>query len=196
MVMADSIYAVDLILVAILPSPRDLEIAKVLGWYRIPLRCSPKIIDVDYLAFYQTSSFGDDHKWKIEHYAKVRGHELVRRRDLLQDQKNHPRAEEEYYKLILGPVKDLEKPILAGKWKRLTFLFTTGEKILHAESIKDLVVRDDERTIIWNSLRERAMKNEIYRTKDFPEFSLDPSILGFLGDLRLINENRSMIKDY
>ncbi len=40
-----------LMLVAVMPSPRDLEIARVLGWYRIPLRFAPKIIQVDYLAF-------------------------------------------------------------------------------------------------------------------------------------------------
>lgn len=194
--MADIITAEDLILVAIIPTPRDLEIAKVLGWYRIPLRFAPKIIDVDFLVFYQTSSFGESHKWKIEHYAEVRGHELVKRRDLFQDLQNHPRADEEYYKLILGPVKDLEKPILAGKWKRLTFLFTTGERLSLAGSINDLVVRDEERSIIWNTLRERAMKNEIYRTRDFPEFSPDPALLKYLGDLRLIKETRSMIKDY
>ncbi|NJN44676.1 MAG: hypothetical protein HC806_08140 [Anaerolineae bacterium] len=48
-----------LLLVAIIPSPRDLEIARVLGWYRIPLRRAPKVVAVDYLAFYQpTGGFG------------------------------------------------------------------------------------------------------------------------------------------
>ena len=41
----------DLILVAIIPSVRDMEIARLLGWYRIPLRTAPKVIAVDYLAF-------------------------------------------------------------------------------------------------------------------------------------------------
>ena len=46
-----------LILVAVLPTPRDLEIARVLGWYRIPFRTAPKVVAVDYLAFYQPGSF-------------------------------------------------------------------------------------------------------------------------------------------
>ena len=46
-----------LVLVAFIPTPRDLEIARVLGWYRIPLRSAPKVIAVDYLAFYQPASF-------------------------------------------------------------------------------------------------------------------------------------------
>ena len=43
----------DLILVCLLPTPRDLEIARLLGWYRIPLRSAPKVVALDYLAFYQ-----------------------------------------------------------------------------------------------------------------------------------------------
>jgi hypothetical protein len=37
----------DLILVCLLPTPRDLEIARLLGWYRIPLRTAPKVVAVD-----------------------------------------------------------------------------------------------------------------------------------------------------
>lgn len=61
-----------LILVAFMPSPRDLEVARVLGWYRIPLRTAPKVVAVDYLAFYQPASFGA-RKWLIERVAPVRG---------------------------------------------------------------------------------------------------------------------------
>ena len=72
-----------LILVAVLPNIRDFEIARMLGWYRIPLRMAPKIVDVDYIAFYQTGSFDDPHRWVIEHFAEVRGHELTTRAELL-----------------------------------------------------------------------------------------------------------------
>lgn len=51
-----------LIFVSYIPTPRDLELARVLGWYRIPLRTAPKVISVDYVAFYQPASFGKDHK--------------------------------------------------------------------------------------------------------------------------------------
>ncbi len=49
----------DLILVCVLPGPRDLEIARLLGWYRIPLRTAPKVVAVDALAFYQPGAFGE-----------------------------------------------------------------------------------------------------------------------------------------
>jgi hypothetical protein len=118
-----------LILVAILNNPRDLEIARLLGWYRIPLRSSPKVVAVDYLAFYQTGAFSEE-KWRIQYIAPVRGHELVTRAELLRDEPDHPRAHQEYYKIQLGSLITLSRPILAEKWRRITFFYTTGEYLL------------------------------------------------------------------
>jgi len=69
-----------------------MEIARVLGWYRIPLRFAPKVVAVDYLAFYQTGAFGENHRWRIEAIAPVRGHELTTRRELIRSESDHPRA--------------------------------------------------------------------------------------------------------
>ena len=118
-----------LVLVAIVPDKRDLDIARLLGWYRIPLRTAPKIISVDYLAFYQTSAFDENERWQITYYAPVIGHELTTRGELLVDEKDHPRAHEEYFKLVLGPIQKLTKPIPAHNWKRITFFYTTGEHL-------------------------------------------------------------------
>jgi hypothetical protein len=52
------ILADDLILVAVLRRPRDLDIARVLGWYRILVGTAPRMLRVDWLAFYQTAAFG------------------------------------------------------------------------------------------------------------------------------------------
>src|SRR3990172_9959456 len=112
----------DLVLVAFLPSPRDLEIARLLGWYRIPLRTAPKVVAVDYLAFYQPASFGDQ-GGRIEFVSVLLGHELTTRAELLREEADHPRAAEEYYKLQVGALEKLEHPILADQWKRLTFLY-------------------------------------------------------------------------
>lgn len=172
-----------LILVALVPKPRDLEIARLLGWYRVPLRSAPKVINVDYLAFYQAAAFGEEHRWRIEMLAEVRGHELTTRAELLRDEPNHPHAREEYYKVQLGPLETLDRPILAGKWRRITFLYTTGELLGKAKTINDLVVRSDEREILWRSLRERALSGGQYQPVDLPEIDLDPLLLMMLGDL-------------
>jgi hypothetical protein len=164
-----------LILVCLLPTPRDLEIARLLGWYRIPLRTSPKVVAVDYLAFYQPSTFGD-RGGQIEYVAPVTGHELTTRGELLKDEADHPRAREEYYKIQLGSLERLPHPIPAEKWRRLTFLYTTGEYLLKAKSLNDLVVEGDERGLLWRSLRERAENEQLYKT-DLPAADIPPEVL-------------------
>lgn len=177
-----------LILVGLMPRPRDLEIARLLGWYRIPLRSAPKVINVDYLAFYQASAFGEEHRWRIEMFAQVRGHELTTRAELLRDEPDHPRAREEYYKIQVGPLEALPRPISAGRWRRITFLYTTGELLQKARTINDLVVRSEEREILWRSLRERALNAGTYQAAELPEIDLDPALLAFLGDWNKLAE--------
>lgn len=172
-----------LVLVAFLPSQRDFEIARLLGWYRIPLRRAPKVVEVDYLAFYQGSEFGSEHRWQVECCAEVRGHELTTRGELLRDEPDHPRAAEEYYKIQLGPLLALPRPIDAGNWKRLTFLYTTGAHLLRAANLRGLVVRDEDRQILWRSLRERALCGGGYAASDLPETPIDPAILALLQGL-------------
>jgi hypothetical protein len=171
-----------LVLVCLLPSPRDLEIARLLGWYRVPLRSAPKVVAVDYLAFYQPSSFGA-RGGKIEFIAEVRGHELTTRGELLKDEADHPRAREEYYKIQIGGLEKMREPVLSGKWKRLTFLYTTGEYLLGAKTIHDLVVDGDERELLWHSLRERAENEQLYKT-DLPEADIPQDVLLALLGLR------------
>ena len=146
-----------LILVGVLPEQRDLEIARLLGWYRIPLKSAPKVIDVDYLAFYQTGVFGEDHRWRIENICPVRGHELVTRAELFHEEMNHKRANEEYFKISLGPMRQIDKPIEAENWKRVTFLYTLGELFTRARTINELVVHSERRQVLWQSLRERLL---------------------------------------
>jgi hypothetical protein len=177
-----------LILVAIMPARRDLEIARLLGWYRVPLKSAPKVIDVDYLAFYQTAAFGEGHRWCIEAVAEVRGHELTTRREMFRDEPDHPRAAEEYFKVQLGPVQYLPQPVQAGRWRRVTFLYTTGALLHSAATINDLVVRSEERQILWRSLRERAMRGGQYQAGELPEIALDRALLAMLGDLSTIME--------
>ena len=124
------------VLVCLINTPRDLEIARWDHWYRIPVKHAPS----DYLAFYLTEKFGDE-KWAIHEYAQVRGHELVRRLDLFPDEPNHPRAHELYYKMQLGPLQRLPRPIPSLKWRRITFIQTTGDRLVNALEIGELTSR-------------------------------------------------------
>lgn len=144
-----------LILVAVMPNPRDLDIARLLGWYRIPLKSAPKILHPDAIAFYQTSAFAKDHRSRIEYYAEVAGVELTTRAELFRDEPEHPRAREEYYKIQLRGLDRLPAPVLADEWKRFTFFYTTGGRLMSAETIRDLAMNARERGDVWRILRER-----------------------------------------
>ena len=171
----------DLILVAVINNTRDFEIARMLGWYRIPIRSAPKVIAVDYLAFYQTSAFGQD-KWCIQWVAAVKGHELASRRELLRDEPDHPHADHEYYKIQLGALEKLPRAIPAGKWRRITFLYTTGDYLMNSETVSDLVVRSEERSTLWQALRERASQSTEYGdgSEQLPGSDLDPALLAMV----------------
>jgi hypothetical protein len=145
----------DLVLIAIINNPRDLEIARILGWYRIPVKSAPKTLWVEWLAFYQTAAFGEQ-KWSIKYVARVKGFELVRRYELLQQEHNHPRARDPYFKVELGPLKSLTRTIPSRSWKRFTFLYTTGQRLLKATDMTDLTVPPSEaRDRLWRLLEER-----------------------------------------
>jgi len=168
------LHPTSLILVAVMNDRRDLEIARLLGWYRIPLRSAPKVVAVDYLAFYQTAEFGEE-KWRIQYIAQVKGHELTTRAELLQDEFDHPHASHEYYKIQLGPLIQLPRPILAENWRRITFLYTTGEHLIKAETVNDLIIPEEERQIIWQALRERATQAQDYQVSE--QMEIDPGLL-------------------
>ena len=95
---------------------------------------------------------------------------MTTRIELLQDQGDHPRAEEDYYKIQLGSIQKLNQPISAGDWKRFTFLYTTGEYFQEAKILTDLTVCSSERRALWKTLRDRASKESRYIEEwDFPE---------------------------
>ncbi len=170
-----------LILVAIIPTPEDLQVARILGWYRIPSRTAPRILNVDYLAFYQPAAF-QDRRWRIEFLAPVMGYELTTRVELLREEFDHPRADEEYFKVQLGTVQPLRQPIGAGDWKRFTFLYTTGEYFRGAKMLTDLTVAPAERRRLWKALRERGTNSTVYQTEldDLDAIPMD-ILSGLLG---------------
>jgi hypothetical protein len=86
----------------------------------------------------------------------------------------------EYFKIQLGPLVRLTNPILASKWRRITFFYTTGEYLLQAKTIDDLIVTSDDRPILWQSLRERANQEEAYCGEELPGEDLDEALLATL----------------
>jgi hypothetical protein len=98
------------------------------GWYWLPVKHAPSIgPNFDWLAYYFTARFGLD-RYAIHYYAKVNGHELVTRRDLIPAEADHQRAANWYYKIELGNVYHKLPPIMAESWRRITFILARRTK--------------------------------------------------------------------
>lgn len=152
-------YPEDRVLVGVMPHPHDLTIAQERHWYRIPEKRMPKGIHAEYLAFYFTKTFGKDLRWAIHYYARRTGHELVRRSDLIPDDPDHPRANERYYKVQLGPLKQKVPPIVSVRWRRITFIHTTWDRFITAEEINDLYSTDNQFVDrVYHALKRRGIQ--------------------------------------
>jgi hypothetical protein len=150
----------DRVLVAVITRPRDFEAVRDLGWYRVPEEKAPRGIFSEYIAFYFTAAFGE-RAYAVHYYARRLGHELVTRRELLPDEADHPRAEERYYKLQLGPLQEREQPIVSQRWRRITFIHTTWDRFQAAEEINDLFVEGGEFVDrLYHALRDSALSPE------------------------------------
>ena len=93
----------------------------------------------------------------------------------------------------IGPLERLSRPIVAKKWRRLTFLYTTGEYLLKAATLNDLVVQSDERALLWQSLRERAEQGQQYKV-DMPE-DIDPTVLIALLGIKELQADYEAMED-
>lgn len=153
------------VLVAVVNNVADLERAAVEGWYRIPQRKAPRRIGADYLAFYQTGAFkAQEEAQSVTYYAPTRRYRLVTRRELLPEEANHPRANDYYFRIELGPLQRLAQPIPAEQFRRVTFIHTTFHHLLSAQRVSDLFYQADPFDRLWHSLRDyklRPLKNRL-----------------------------------
>jgi hypothetical protein len=150
----------DAVLVVLMNNPRDMEIARNKHWYRVPVKhASSHITHARYLAFYLTSAFGD-RRWSIREYAPVCGHELVRRRDLFEGETDHPRANDAYYKLQLGSIIQIARPITSRTGRRVLFIGTTGDKFSRAVELNDLLGKSEADDSLWDALKAKEIAAE------------------------------------
>jgi hypothetical protein len=152
------------VLVAVVNNADDLRRAASEGWYRIPQRRAPQRIGADYLAFYQTGAFKGPEAHAICFYAATRRYRLLTRRELLPHEPDHPRAEEYYYRVELGPFQRLQPVLPSTTLRRITFIHTTLDRLLHAQDVRELFAPDDAFLKLWHALRAnrlRPLKNRL-----------------------------------
>lgn len=144
-------------LVVIVNNRRDWQRILEERWYRIPVRHAPPLLAAAYLAFYQTRAFGDD-AWRITSIAPVLRYDALRRRELLPREASHPRADDWYYRVDLGPLQRLTRPLLSRRLRRVTFIPTTLEHINAAGDVSDLWNVDDLTPLVWTAFLDAAIK--------------------------------------
>ncbi|MFC1960881.1 hypothetical protein ACFLYO_09225 [Chloroflexota bacterium] len=130
-------YAEDRVLVGVINRKKDLDQARFSHWYRIPRGRAAKGIHAEYMAFYLSRAFGQENGG-IRYYARRTGHELARRRDLLPNEADHKRANNLYYKIQMGELREKIPPILNPTRRPVVFIHTTWDRFIAAQQIGDL----------------------------------------------------------
>jgi hypothetical protein len=132
------------VLVGVINRKGDFEIARDQHWYRVPVKQAPRGIFADYLAFFLSGKVFKEQSGTIPYYAKIEGHELAYRRDLLPEESPHPRDDEQYYKVQFHFLLEREPPIVNQPSPyRFAFIYTTGDRFEHAHHIRDLYSSSD-----------------------------------------------------
>jgi very-short-patch-repair endonuclease len=124
------------------------------------VRTAPDGLDsIQYLAFYQPRLFGDE-RYAVNWYARVRGISKVTRRELLPDEPRHAHAGAEYYRCELGELTRLPHPIPSRRWRRIVFIPTSLERLLHAEEINDLFKVSPIEDRLYFTLKDSGLATE------------------------------------
>jgi len=133
-------YPEDRVLVGVVNRPCDADVLLCDLWYRIPQWRMPNGFAAEYLALFFSGKAARPYGPSgIYYFGRLRGVELHRRCDLLPQESDHPRAREIYYRLHLAALLSKTPPILNRLGRRVSFIWTTGERFTAAQDISELV---------------------------------------------------------
>jgi hypothetical protein len=184
------------VLVALWPRPRDLQLARERGWYRVrPGTAIDRLGDLSRfhtLAFYQPDSFGSDRR-RIRYQAQALGYEQLTRDQILPEEPDHPRSGQLYHCFRLGPLTELPQPIVSHRGRRLLFIPTTEGRLASAREINELFAGTPIENHLFSTLKGTGLspEREYYvelRRVEAPRSRPTPYFL----DLALICRNRNL----
>jgi very-short-patch-repair endonuclease len=134
-----------------------------------------------------TSKVFGSEKWAVNYHAEVRDVDRVKRVELLPQERDHPRAQEEYYRLGIGDLERLPKPIPSWRWRRIVFIPTTTEKLFRAEEINDLYHESPLEDELWRHLKKAGIpaERQFYTGKKERIYCLDFAIFCAHGNLNI-----------
>lgn len=140
------------LLVAILNNHLDFSIARDEHWYRIPVISVEKWLKEHWppkwLAFYQTKVFGSK-AHTIHYYARVLDIRMAYRWQLFADLPRDAKSMKKYFQIKIEPLRQLPKPILSRRYRRIVFIPTTWSKFIKAVEINDLYDESPLEDRLW-----------------------------------------------
>lgn len=160
----------DCVLVGVIKTWQDFRLVRDKQWYRIPQAQMPRGVKDDYLAFFLSGRDFKKQSGSIPYFARNRGYELHKRKDLIPAEPNHDRAENIYYKVQLGELQTKKLPIVNASKRRFAFIRTTWDRFNEARTIADLYSTDDyfvDR--IYHALQSPRLPVERYWDAERPQ---------------------------
>ncbi len=145
-----------IVLVGVLKDRRDLDILLAENWYRIPVAHAPRR-RFDYLAFYEPAVFGRQGKC-IRYYARVLDYQTGKRAELLPAEPTHPGARDYYFRIRVGKVRKLSRSIRNIVPRRVSFGFTTLNRLLKSKNILQLYNVVPTEQFVGSGLKSAGIK--------------------------------------
>lgn len=151
------------VLVAIMNNIADFNLAHDQHWYRIPVSSVNRFLKdrwpPAWLAFYHTNEFGSQ-AYGIHYYARVLDIRRAFRYELFPDQPPDEKSRRWYYKLTIDELQKLPEPIWSRRFRRIVFIPTTWEKLMHAVEINDLFDESPLEDRLWAELKRLGIGAE------------------------------------
>lgn len=177
----------DRVLVGVINRKRDLITLLNEHWYRIPQGRMPRGIQAEYMAFFLSGKVFKERSGGIHYFARRTGLELHYRRDLLPAEADHPRADQVYYQVQVGDVREKQPPILNPTRRPVSFIYTTWDRFASARQISDLYSTADYYVDrIYHALRSRGVPSDRYWEAERRETGQPPQ-------LRILCQNGTVI---
>lgn len=151
-------------LVALMNNKRDFKIAHEQHWYRIPVKTRQvpqSVIDktLKHMAFYHTKEFGQD-AYCVRWYTEVKDISIVKRKELLPELPNDPKANDDYYKIHLDELRTRSLPIISRRPRRILFIPTTLWHFQQANEINDVFFESPLEETFWKGLKDEKIDAE------------------------------------
>src|SRR3972149_12147418 len=176
------------VLVAVLKSQQDFEIARTQNWYRIPVENVDRLLKdrwpPRWLAFYQTKTFGGQ-AYAVNYVCKVTDISTVRRCELFPDDPIDDRSQRVYYKISFAKLEPLPTPVPSRRLRRIVFIPTTVRKLHTAREVNDLFDDSPLENELWSALKKVRISAERQEMVDVADkrYYLDFAIYCARGNL-------------